>query len=108
MRRIPIRLKLVGALLVPLVALVTVTSIEAITISGDVNDVKDQASLAETSLGPSSLVTAIEHERDAAGVYLIGQEDAFSLPVEDNAQARRETDAALDAFRANLPQRERG
>ncbi|HEY8526973.1 MAG TPA: nitrate- and nitrite sensing domain-containing protein, partial [Acidimicrobiales bacterium] len=105
MRRIPIRLKLVGALLVPLVALVTVTAVEARSISDDVRAIKDEAELAEISLGPSSLVTHLEHERDAAGVYIIGQEDVFALPVEDNADARRRLDGALADFRADVEAR---
>jgi signal transduction histidine kinase len=98
-------MKLAAALLVPLVALVAVTLVEAFTISGDVADIKDEAEMAERLLGPSSLVTMLEHERDAAGVYLLGQERSFALPVEDNAQARAELDEALEGFRADLGER---
>ncbi|HEX8804297.1 MAG TPA: ATP-binding protein, partial [Acidimicrobiales bacterium] len=95
-------MKLAGALVVPLVALVVVTILEVVSISGEVDDVKAQARLAETSLGPSSLVTKLEYERDAAAVYLIGQEGAVALPVEDNAQARADMDAAVAEFRTTI------
>jgi signal transduction histidine kinase len=95
-------MKLVGALAVPLVALVIVTALEVYQSADEARDVRDQSALAEASIGPASLLSRLEDERNAAGVYLLGAEDAFALPVEDNAQARAATDQAVADFREQV------
>ena len=102
MRRVPIRLKLLGALAVPLIALVIVTALEVYQSAEEERDVRDQTSLAEASIGPASLLSRIEDERNAAGVYMLNAQDAFALPVEDNAQAREATDKEVADFRAQV------
>src|SRR5690606_27566636 len=99
MRRIPIRMKLAGALTVPLFALVVVTVLEVVSSSRDADRARQQAALAEASIGPTSLLSMLENERNAAAVYLLGAEDDFALPVEDNAEARRTVDDALAVLR---------
>jgi signal transduction histidine kinase len=101
-RRVTIRTKLVGALLPPIMTLVAAATVGALKVAAEADDVRDQAVLAEISLGPSSLVTQLEHERNAASVYLTGLEGNFALPVENNTQARAEMDEALEAFRNDL------
>jgi hypothetical protein len=98
-------MKLAGALVVPMLALVVVTTIEVLSTPDDVNAVHDQAELARTSLGPPSVLSKIEDERNAASVYLLGAEEMVALPVEDNADARGATDRALGAFRDDVEQR---
>ncbi|HET9608518.1 MAG TPA: nitrate- and nitrite sensing domain-containing protein, partial [Acidimicrobiales bacterium] len=95
-------MKLAAALAVPLVALVCVTIFEVIQSARDVQRVREQTALAEASIGPVSLLSILENERNAAGVYLLGAEDAFALPVTDNAEARAETDSTLADFRAEV------
>ena len=102
MRRVPIRLKLVGALAVPLVALVIVTALEVYQSADEARDVRQQTALAEASIGPASLLSLIEDERNAAAVYMLDAQDAFALPVEDNAQARAATDKEVAAFREQV------
>jgi signal transduction histidine kinase len=102
LRRVPIRLKLLGALAVPLIALVIVTALEVYQSAEEERDVRDQTSLAEASIGPASLLSRIEDERNAAGVYMLNAQDAFALPVEDNAQARAATDKEVADFRAQV------
>jgi signal transduction histidine kinase len=92
-RRVPIRLKLTAALVIPLIGLLTVTWLEVRSISEEVADVKARAALAEASLGPSSLLTALQQERAAAAVYMIGQEQNFALEM-DYPEAREFVDAA--------------
>jgi len=99
-------MKLAGALVVPLVALLIVTAMQVSGISSEVDKVYDQASLARSSLGLPSLVTQLEYERDVASIYLIGQEGAVALLVEDNAEARRNVDDTLEAFRADIEDRD--
>jgi signal transduction histidine kinase len=91
-------MKLIGALAVPLVALVIVTALEVYQSAEEARDVRDQTSLAEASIGPASLLSRLEDERNAAGVYMLNAQDAFALPVEDNAQARAATDEAVADF----------
>jgi signal transduction histidine kinase len=91
-----------GALAVPLVALVIVTALEVYQSADEARDVRDQTDLAEASIGPASLLSLIEDERNAAGVYMLGAEDLFALPVEDNAQARAATDEAVADFREEV------
>ena len=106
MVRVPIRMKLTAALAVPLIGLLVVTALEVRVASDAVAEVRDQVTLAETALGPSSVLSAIEEERNAAGVYLLGQEDAFVLEVEDNAEARGLSDEAITTFRAVVEQQD--
>ncbi|MGH9191873.1 MAG: nitrate- and nitrite sensing domain-containing protein, partial [Acidimicrobiales bacterium] len=92
-------MKLMGALAVPLVALVIVTALEVYQSADEAQEVRDQTSLAEASIGPASLLSRLEDERNAAGVYMLNAQDQFALPVEDNAQARAATDQAVADFR---------
>ncbi|MGH9290936.1 MAG: HAMP domain-containing protein, partial [Acidimicrobiales bacterium] len=92
-------MKLVGALAVPLVALVIVTALEVYQSADEARQVRDQTALAEASIGPASLLSLLEDERNAAGVYMLDAQDAFALPVEDNAEARAATDEAVADFR---------
>jgi signal transduction histidine kinase len=103
--RVPIRLKLAGALVVPLVALVVVTVLEVLDTYSDVDEARDQAELATSTIGPPSLLSKLEDERNAASIYLLNLEDAFALPVEDNAEAWAATDRALDEFQADIERR---
>ncbi len=91
-----------GALAVPLVALVIVTALEVYQSADEARDVRQQTALAEASIGPASLLSLIEDERNAAAVYMLDAQEAFALPVEDNAQARAATDKEVAAFREQV------
>jgi signal transduction histidine kinase len=90
---------------VPLVALVVVTALEVVQSSEDASQVHDQSALAEISVGPASVLSRLEDERNAAAVYLLNAQDAFALPIEDNAAARVATDAALATFESAVESR---
>ena len=102
MRRVPIRMKLAGALAVPLCALIIVTALEVVNASNEASTVRDQTALAEISLGPTGILSAIEWERNAMGVNMLGQQDAFTLLVEDPAEAASLTDEAIASFRSEV------
>ncbi len=53
-RRIPIRMKLAGALAVPLLALVVVTVLEVVQSARDADEAREQRALAEATIGPSA------------------------------------------------------
>ena len=102
LQRFPIRLKLAIALAVPLVALLVVAVFEAVQTGRERDDIGRQANLAEAALGPGSLLSKLEDERNAAAINLIGAEDLIDLPVEDQASGREATDAAVVEFEQDL------
>jgi anti-sigma regulatory factor (Ser/Thr protein kinase) len=101
-RRVSIRQKLIVALVPPLVVLATVIGFEVREALVEVGRVDRQAQLVEAALGPLGLLNGLERERNAAGIYLLGLEDAVTLEVEDNAEARRQTDAAAGQLRERI------
>jgi signal transduction histidine kinase len=101
-RRVPIRMKLAAALIAPLAALVLVTVVEVVQSTNAARDARAQTALATASLGPGSVLSSLEDERNAGGVYLVGQEENFALGITDNAEARAQTDAAIAGFRSAL------
>jgi signal transduction histidine kinase len=100
--RIPIKVKSAAALTVPLVMLFVVAGLEVSKGAGQVREVREQTELATASIGPSGLVTALENERNYATMWMLGSEGAVDLPVDSIEQSRRETDAAADAFSAEV------
>ena len=102
MRRVPIRMKLAGALAVPLAALVVVTLLEVVQSAADASRVREQTDLAEAAVGPLSLLSVIEDERNASAVYVMNLGDLVQLPIEDQQAARQVTDEAAAAFRAEV------
>ena len=99
--RIPIRAKLTAALAVPMVALVGGAFYE-IDQANDVADAAEvETELAVAALGPGSLVSQLQIERNWSGVEQIGMLEQISLPVASLAEGRANTDAAwaeLEAF----------
>ncbi|HEX8803965.1 MAG TPA: nitrate- and nitrite sensing domain-containing protein, partial [Acidimicrobiales bacterium] len=105
MRRVPIRIKLAGALAVPLLALVVVTVLEVVKTAQDVHQIRSQTELAKASTGPAGLVTKLQNERTWPAVELIGNEDAVTVPTEGYEETRGQTDEALAAFRDEIRSR---
>jgi signal transduction histidine kinase len=105
MRRVPIRMKLAGALAVPLAALVVVTSLEVVKSAREARSVRAQTELAEASVGPLSLLSVLEDERNAAAIHILGQTEGFALPEEDLTSTRERVDAAITEFRAEVAER---
>ena len=101
-RRFSIRSKLTGVLVLLVGVLVAVAGIEVTRGLGRIREVRRQTALVEASLGPHGLLSRLEDERNAAAVNLLGLEGAVELAVEDDAEARSETDAALDRLQAEI------
>jgi hypothetical protein len=95
-------MKLAGALAVPLSALAVVTGLEVVYAANERTDVRDQTALAEIALGPTSILSSLEEERNAAGITMLGLADDFTLRVEDPAEGAQRTDAAIESFRAEV------
>ena len=92
LRTTHIRTKLAVALAVPLAALVAVAGFEVVQARAEVDQTRSQSELATSSIGPGSLVTRLQDERNRASIDLIGLDT--ELPVDSNEEARPLTDAA--------------
>lgn len=102
MPRIRVRTKLALTLLVPLGSLVLLTTSEVVTASRRRDAVLDQTSLARASIGPTGLVTKLQNELNWASLELSGFDGQIAVPVEGYDETRRQTDAALEAFRRHV------
>ena len=100
-----IRTKLALALAVPMAALVAVAGFEVLAARSEVDEARSQASLAEASIGPGSLVVHLQNERNRSAINLIGLGEAAELPVANNPEARGVTDPAAVDFRADTDRR---
>ena len=101
-RRVSIKVKLAGALAVPLVALSIVSGLEVVRSLDRADQVRRQTDLATAAIGPSGLITALQNERNFTGLWLLGATDLVDLPVDDMTEARDATDAAREAFAAEI------
>ena len=102
--RIPIRLKLAGALAVPLVALVGVAGYEVARADRRANEVSEETALATAAVGPGSLISTLQEERNFASVDALGMLGQLQLPVASFEEARANVDTAraqLERFVAN-------
>jgi signal transduction histidine kinase len=101
-RRIRIHTKLAAALAVPLLALLAVAGFEVHDSSAAAARVRSQTNLAAAAVGPGSLVTRLQDERNRAAIDLIGLGGATELPVDTSEEARTLVDDAVTAFRSQL------
>jgi signal transduction histidine kinase len=101
LRRAPIRLKLGVAVIVPLSALVAVTSLEVLATSDELDQVRQQTELALATSGPTGLITALQNERAWPAAELVGL-DGLTVPVDGYEETRAATDEAIAGFRADL------
>jgi signal transduction histidine kinase len=101
-RRVSIKVKLAGALAVPLIALSVVAGLEVVRSLDQAQQVRRQTDLATAAIGPSGLITAVQNERNFTGLWLLGATDLVDLPVSDMTEARAATDAAREAFAAEI------
>ena len=98
-KRIPIRVKLAGALAVPLLLVVSVAYVEIANATQNVDDVKDETALATTTVGPGGLILALQNERDDASTKILGQSELLDLSVDDTEDVRTQTDTSLKQFK---------
>ena len=97
--RIPIRLKLAGALAVPLAALVGFAGYEVVQADRVASEASAETALATAAVGPGSLISQLQFERNLAGVDQLGLSEAQDLSVRSNAEARASTDQAVEELR---------
>jgi methyl-accepting chemotaxis protein len=104
-RRIPIRLKLVAALAIPLLCLLTVIVAEVVETTADLDEVREQTSMATAAVGPTGLMSALQDERNWASVELIGQTQSVTLRVTGYDETRQNTDEAIAAFERDVTEK---
>ena len=97
-----IRSKLAVALALPLAALVALAAFEAVTATSDAREVREQTETARAALGPGSLVTTLQVERNLAGVTQLGLQGAVDLDADTNEEARAATDDSLAQLQAEV------
>ena len=95
-RRIPIRAKLAAALAVPICALLLVSALEVAQSISHTNETEAQTELATASIGPGGLIASLQNERNYGSLYILGFENALTLPVSSFDEAATETDDAID------------
>ncbi|MGQ0833194.1 MAG: nitrate- and nitrite sensing domain-containing protein [Microthrixaceae bacterium] len=91
-----IRTKLGFALAVPLAGLVIVSGVEVRSSMQDLGATRQQIELATISVGPGSLITRLQDERNRAAIDLIGLGAGAS---QETKQARDHVDAAAAELR---------
>src|SRR5688572_13462333 len=81
-------------------------TIEVLRADARAEDVRAETELATAAVGPGSLITTLQDERNFSGVSLLGLNDALVLGVTSFEQARGLTDEAraqMDEFLAAQP-----
>jgi signal transduction histidine kinase len=101
-RRIPIRVKVAGALAVPLIGLIVAVIIGAAANAASARNVGRQADLATASIGHAGLIGALQNERNIALLEMLGLTDALELEVDDSEAARAITDRASTELHHSL------
>jgi signal transduction histidine kinase len=93
-------LKLAGALAVPMVALVGVAAFEVARADARADEVSQETQLATAAVGPGSLISQLQEERNFAAVDALGMVGALELPVASADEARANTDRAVTDLQA--------
>ena len=97
-----IRSKLAAALAVPLVALVVMSGLQAVQAQEESDRIEAEADRAFIALGPGSVTTALQNERNYLSLDLIGLAGATTLEVTSAAEAIEATDAAVTDLERSL------
>ncbi len=100
--RFRIRSKVAAALLLPLVALVAGSGLLAAQARDEADQVDREIGVALIGLGPGSVTSALQDERNFVAIDLIGLGGATAVPVDSFEQATANTDAATTDLEAQL------
>jgi len=99
---IPIRLKLLGSVVVPLVAVAVMCYIQVDQARDHVDEVEVETALASVTLQPGGLVDALITEQGDATVSLLGLRETSPIPTENFDASMQDTDEAIANFRQAL------
>jgi signal transduction histidine kinase len=97
--RVPIRLKLVAVLFLPMTLLGSLAALRVVEVRHEAQDAQADARMAQVIAGPGSLLDLVIGERNFTAVYLLGAEELFSA-VEPGQylEARQDVDTAREEF----------
>jgi hypothetical protein len=84
-----------------LVAAVVGAALFVYTTTDDADD-DERAAQAGLVVAPQDVILALDVERSMATVTVLDMVELVDIPIEDNAEARRRTDAALREFEATV------
>ncbi|HEY8546582.1 MAG TPA: nitrate- and nitrite sensing domain-containing protein, partial [Acidimicrobiales bacterium] len=96
--RVPINVKLLAVLAVPVVGYLVIASAAVIRAQVHANRIRDQASVVKTAVGPTSLTTSLIDERTITVLEAYGLEDELTLRIGGLAEARAATDEQLESL----------
>jgi len=98
--RVPINVKLLAVLAVPVLGYLVIASTLVARAQQTANEIRDQASVVETAVGPTSLSTSLIDERTITSLEGAGLQDDLALRIGTSAEARQATDEQLVALRS--------
>lgn len=98
--RFPIWLKILAALVVPLIVVAGLAWLQVRQANDKVAKVDDETALASVAVSPGGLVDALIVERGDALVTMLGIRETATFPTEDFDESMAETDAAIATLRA--------
>jgi signal transduction histidine kinase len=96
--RVPINLKLLAVLAVPVVGYLVIASAAVVRAQVHANRIRDQASVVSTAVGPTSLTTSLIDERTITVLEANGLQDDLTLRIGGLAEARQATDEQLTSL----------
>ena len=96
--RFPIWLKILAALVVPLIAVAGLAYLQVQQANDRVAEVDDETALASVALSPGSLVDALIIERGDALVTMLGIRETATFPTDNFDESMAETDTAVTSL----------
>ncbi|HEY3139563.1 MAG TPA: ATP-binding protein [Acidimicrobiales bacterium] len=100
--RVPINVKLLAILAVPVLGYVMIASTAVLQARQDADQIRDQASLVNTAVGPISLTTSLIDERTITSLERAGLQNDLKLRIGTSSEARRATDEQLSSLQSLL------
>jgi hypothetical protein len=98
--RVPINVKLLAVLAVPVLGYLIIATTLVARAQQTADEIRDQASVVETAVGPTSLSTSLIDERTITSLEGAGLQDQLALRIGTSEEARQATDEQLTALRS--------
>lgn len=96
--RVPINVKLLAVLAVPVLGYTVIASAAVLRAQQAANRIRDQAGVVTTAVGPTSLTTSLIDERTLTMLEANDLQDRLTLRIGSLEEARRATDEELGAL----------
>ncbi|HEV7762776.1 MAG TPA: nitrate- and nitrite sensing domain-containing protein, partial [Acidimicrobiales bacterium] len=93
--RVPINVKLLAVLAVPVLGYLVIATTLVARAQQTATEIRDQASVVKTAVGPTSLTTSLIDERTITSLEGAGLQDDLKLRIGSSAEARQATDQQL-------------